>query len=212
MSLEPPKLSPTAPEQKLTRGGDDWRDVLVKQATDAGMRTATRERAKNPAIPDNFMDLTGSGLPSDIQVLSIPIPRQGNPGDMAQYRDMVQLQWLHLPWSVMSKSGGQDGKAVIPGAVAHDLGNGQFVVTLVGSYLMYANRKQYEDRRKTNLTRNQESLKYKTESRFEGDVRLGDRGGTRVDMTDTGPMTVEQLFDYEKRIGEEAPIRGARLD
>lgn len=212
MSLEPPKLSAAAPTVKAT-SGDDWRDVLVKTATEAGSRLSTRERSKNPMIPDNFMDLSGSGLPSDIQVLSIPIPRHTSPSDMAQYQDMIQRQWLHLPWSVISKTGGQDGKAVIPGAAAHDLGNGQFVVTLAGNFLMFANRKQYEDRRKEHLKRYQDSVQYKLESRFDEDKdRLGDRGGKRVDVTNTGPMTVDEMFEYEKRIGEEAPITGARLD
>lgn len=212
MTMAPPKLGTPTPERKTTGGGDDWRDVLVKQASEAGSRLTTKERARNPMIPDNFMDLTGSGLPSDIQVLSIPIPRQSSVGDAAQYRDMIQRQWLHLPWDVMSKTGGQDGKAVIPGATAHDLGGGQLVVALTGNFLMYANRKQYEDRRKANLTRNQQALQYKTENQFEGDKRLGERGGMRAEITNTGPMTVEELFDYEKRIGEEAPIEGARLD
>lgn len=211
MTMAPPKLGTSTPASKPS-GGDDWRDVLVKSATEAGSRLTTKERSRNPMIPDNFMDLTGSGLPPDIQVLSIPIPRQSSVGDAAQYRDMIQRQWLHLPWDVMSKTGGQDGKAVIPGATAHDLGNGQLVVALTGNFLMYANRKQYEDRRTANLNRYQESIKYKTESRFEGDNRLGDRGGMRAEITNTGPMTVEELFDYEKRIGEEAPIEGARLD
>jgi len=193
---------------------EDWRTALVQKATAAGSRLATKERAHNPMIPDNFLDLSDAGFPADLVVLPIQRPRDHVPAEMSQYRDLLNRQWQHVPWSVISSNGGQDGKANVPGAVKHDLGSGEFVAMLAGHFLMFANRQQFEARRKTNERRSAEHLQYKMES-HEEDVseQYGrTKAKLRVDATNTGPMTVEQLFEYEKSIGDEASIKGARID
>jgi hypothetical protein len=204
MSLDLPKV--TAKPQV----DEDWRAKLVETASLAGSRIESRERARNPMIPDNFMDLSDSGFPADLIVICVQIPRQDVPAEMAQYRDLLNLQWLHLPFSAISMSGGQDGKADVPGAVRIDLGGGNFVAGLAGHYLMFANRHQYEERRARNVRRHQESAAAKMEAREEL-IEGMSKGKYRFDSTDTGPMTVEELFEYEKSIGDEAPIMGARL-
>jgi hypothetical protein len=205
MSLDLPKAGAGKPHVE-----EDWRAKLVETASSAGSRLETRERSRNPMIPDNFMDLSDAGFPADLIVSPVQIPRQDVPAEMAQYRDMLNLQWLHLPWSAISANGGLDGKASVPGAVRIDLG-GSFVVALAGHYLMYANRHQYEARRDRNVRRYQESVTTKMESRTEALEGQGRKGSLRFDSTDTGPMTVEELFEYEKSIGDEASIKGARL-
>lgn len=205
MSVDLPKLA------QKPDGADDWRAKLVDTATSAGSRLEVRERARNPMIPDNFLDLSEAGFPADLVVLPVPIPRQDVPAEMTQYRDLLNMQWLHVPWNVISANGGQDGKAHVPGSVRIDLGGGQFVAGLAGHYLMYANRHQYEERRTRNTRRSQESVQYKMESRVEELKDAASRTNLRIDATNTGPMSVEELFEYEKSIGDEAPIKGARI-
>lgn len=203
---------PTAGAKALR--GDDWRETMVKSATAAGSRIAVSERAKNPMIPDNFLDLSDAGFPADLVVLPVPIPRQGVPSEMSQYRDMLNRQWLHVPWAAISGNGGQDGKANVAGAVKLDLGSGEFVATLAGHYLMFANKHQHEERRAANVRRFQERVQYKTESRTEDVAEHYGRtqASLRVDATKTGPMTVEEMFEYEKSIGDEASIKGTRIE
>ena len=203
------------PRAGITRPADteDWREALVKTAVDAGSRLEVRERAKNPMIPDNFLDFSDSGFPADLVVLPIQVPRQGIPEEMAQYRDMLNMQWLHVPWSAISSNGGQDGKAYVPGAVRLDLGGGNFVASVANQYLMYASREQYMSRRSRNTARSVEALQLKMEERTEdASQRYGQRGNLRFDSTNTGPMTVEEMFEYEKSIGDEPSIKGTRID
>lgn len=206
MSLDLPKVA------KAVEQTEDWRSRLVDTATSAGSRVEARERARNPMVPDNFLDLSDAGFPADIIVLPVQIPRQSEPAEMAQYRDILNMQWLHVPWGVISSNGGQDGKAHVPGAVRIDLGGSQFVAGLSGHYLMYANRHQYEQRRNRNLRRYQESVQYKMESRVEELKDASSKTNLRIDATNTGPMTIEELFEYEKSIGDEAPIKGVRIE
>lgn len=181
----------------------DWRDSLVARAKQVVSHLATREKAKNPMIPDNFLDFSEAGFPANLVVIPVQIPRQGNPAEMAQYQDRLNRQWLHLPWSVISKNGGLDGKANVPGAYKQDLGNGQFVAAVAGNYLMYADKEQFENRRKANIDKAADGLRYKTEST---------EGGVRRDFQEGGTMSIEELFEYEKQIGAEAPIEGIRIE
>ena len=187
-----------------TRAEGDWRETLVRTAQRAGGQVQVRERARNPMLPDNFMDLSEAGFPADISVVPVQIPRQAVPAEMAQYRDLVNRQWLHLPWDVISSNGGMDGKANLPGAMPLDMGGGHLVATLAGHYLMYADKAQYHSRRAENRKRSTESVQYKMEPREEGEHRR--------DATNTGPMSIEELFEYERSIGEEAALKGQRIE
>lgn len=183
--------------------GEDWRQALVTAARSAGARISARDRAKNPAIPNDFLDVSDAGFPSDIIVKGVQIPSAGVPAEMAQYRGMIEAQWLHVPWSAISSNGGADGKAFVPGASKHDLGGGHLVVTLSGYYLMYADRRQYEQRRAQISERANESRAYKLQVEEEADI------GVRKSHRDGGePMTLEELVEFEKRIGEEPPAKG----
>ncbi len=200
-----PRVEPVAP-------GADWRDALVEQANKAVSSFRARDRTRNPMVPDNFLDVSNAGFPADIKVLAVQIPRLGVPAEMAQYRDMLNLQWLHMPWNAISMNGGEDGKASVPGAQRIDLGDGQYVAAIANNYLMFSNRKQYDDRRLANTRRSGESLKYKIESRTEEGEEGGKRRNLRVDSTNTGPMTLDQLLAYEQEIGEEPSIKGSRIE
>ena len=186
--------------------GEDWRTALVSAARSAGERVTARERAKNPAIPNNFLDVSDAGFPADIIVKGVQMPATGVPAEMAQYRGMIESQWLHVPWSAISSNGGLDGKAFVPGATKHDLGGGHFVAALSGYYLMYADREQYEKRRALNSERANASRAYKLQIEEEADI------GVRKSHRDGGEsMSLEELLDFEKRIGEEAPRKGEHI-
>jgi hypothetical protein len=203
---------PQAPQVATTEPGADWREAMMASARAAASRVAIKERARNPMIPDNFLDVSDSGFPADITVLGVQIPRPGVPQEMAQYRDMINLQWLHVPWSFISKNGGEDGKAHVPGVAKYDLGGGEFVAVLAGNFLMYANREQYQQRRVRNANKADESLQYKVQNRLEEATEDGKRRNLRVESSDPGPMSLEGLLEYEQRIGDEAPIEGVRIE
>lgn len=176
---------------------------MTTTARAASVRLSARSVSHNPMIPDNFLDVSAAGFPADLIVQGVQIPRQGSPAEMSQYRNMIELQWLHVPWSAISTNGGNDGKAHVPGATKVDLGGGQFVASLAGHYLMYADRKQYEQRRARNIERASQSLQYKTE--FEEEVDGGVRKGH---MSESGTMSLDELLEYEKKLGPEAPRMG----
>lgn len=201
MSLDVPTAGSKKAETKAER---DWRKSLVEKATSAGEALSVKERVRNPMVPNNMFDFSAAGFPADIQVLPIQIPRPGDPAEMAQYKDMLYRTWQHLPYDVISTNGGLDGKAVVPGCEARDMGGGRLVAVLGEHYLMYANRHQHVQRRKENTEAGAERVRYKMETRAEED-------GLRREGTDTGPMSIEELFEYEKSIGDEAPIKGGRL-
>lgn len=198
MSVDVPKVGGRNQEPQ-----PDWRTAMVESARSAGSRIATRERARNPAIPNNFLDFSDAGFPANLDILPVQVPRASIPQEMAQYRDMINRQWQHVPWSAISVNGGADGKAHVPGATRHDLGGGMAVAVVAGNYLMYADKQQHKDRRARNVEKSSENLKYKMESEEDGYQR---------DAVVTGSMTVEQLFEYEKSIGDEASIEGARIE
>lgn len=185
----------------------DWRTSMVAAAQEAGSRLTSRERHKNPAIPNDFLDMSDAGFPADVVVKGIPIPTPGIPAEMAQYRNMRESQWLHVPWSFISSNGGADGKAYVPGASKHDLGQGDFVATLSGYFLMFADRHQYNKRRARNSERANESRSVKFENEEEADI-----GVRRMHRDGGAAMTIEELLEFDKRIGDEPERKGIRLD
>ncbi len=210
MSVDIPTLKRAEAPQQPAEAVSDWRKQLVTQAKGTASALRTRERTRNPMIPDNFLDLHDAGFPADLVVLPVQIPRPAVPGEMAQYRDMLNYQWLHVPWNVISKNGGEDGKANVPGATPHDMGGGHFVAVLAGHYLMFASREQYEARRASNTLKAGESLQYKMDH-LEEQNKASMRSTMRHETDHVGPMTLEQLLEYEQVIGDEAALKGVRI-
>lgn len=208
MSADIPTLSKQQQAATVPQDtGADWRTAMVAQSEKAAAQLATRDRHRNPLIPDNFLDVSGAGFPADLDVRGVQIPRAGNPAEMMQYRSMLELQWLHVPWDAISTNGGRDGKANVPGATPHDLGGGHLVAAVAGNFLMFANRKQYEDRRARNLERANRSIDKKRHL----EEKVG--GGAKMFATgedSSGPKTLEELLEYDKRLGEEPAIKGER--
>jgi len=186
----------------------DWRAAMMAKASKASTMISTRERARNPLIPDNFLDLSGAGFPSDLIVLAVQIPRAQSPAEQQQYRNMTNAGWLHVPWNAISENGGADGKAVIPAADRHVLGRGEEVACLAGHYLMFANRQQYLERRARNVARTSEHLEYKMTEMEEKD----DYGRKFSTSDSSGPMTVDELLEYEKRLGDEPARKGEHIE
>lgn len=188
----------------------DWRVDMLRSATAAGARVSASERARNPLIPNNFFDLSEAGFPSDVQVMMIPIPAKGSPAQMSQYHNATAvLGWSHVRWDWISENGGLDGKASVPGASAHDLGNGEYVASLSGYYLMFADKKQYEARRAQNLERANRRIEERVAAVEE------DKGGnsrTFGHIDDPQTLSVDDLLEYESRLsfrkGESATQEG----
>lgn len=194
----------SVPQSRVDQGAD-WRSEMLKAASDASDSLQYYERGRNPALPNNFLDVSGAGFPADLIVIALQIPRQGVPQEMAQYRQVTQeLKWLHVPWDYISQNGGADGKPNPPSAVRIDLGTGQAVAGLPGHYLLFASRKQYEDRRTKNIVQASERLAFKAhkEEEFDNGVR-------RSHLEDSkGPLTIDDLIEFEKEVGSEPSIIG----
>lgn len=184
---------------------------MVAQAQATHQRAIARDRVKNPMMPDNYLDFSECGFPSDIHVVGIQIPRPGIPGEMMQYRDAVNLQWIHVPWDFISQNAGADGKAYVPGATRYELGGGHFVAVVANHYLMFASRQFYEERRARNISKAGESLQYKLDHQEEVSRESGYPGTLRAENAQSGPMSLDDLLDYEKRIGDEAPLQGVKI-
>ena len=182
----------------------DWRQGMVAQAGRAGAMLAAKDHSRNPFIPDNFLDVSSAGFPADLTIVAVQIPRQSSPAEMGQYRNLVNFGWLHVPWDAISANGGNDGKANVPGAQKVDLGGGNFVATLAGHYLMFADKKQYEERRARNVARASQNLQYKTEELEE----TSEHGRMYSRSDSSGPMSLEELLDYEEKLGDEPEVRG----
>ena len=189
--------------------GADWRDSMVSMARSTALGARSRDRVKNPMVPDNFLDVSEAGFPSDIVVLPVSIPRPGVPAEMDQYRRLINYQWLHVPWDFISKNGGEDGKAFVPGAERYDLGGGHFVAVLAGHYLMFASREQYQNRRTKNVQKSTEALQYKMDQ-LQEQTQQG--GKIWSEASQSGQMTLDELLEYEKQIGDEAALTGVRIE
>lgn len=182
----------------------DWRQNMVAQAGRAGAMLSAKQQSRNPLIPDNFLDVSDAGFPADLTVVGVQIPRAGSPAEMAQYRNLVNYGWLHVPWDAISANGGNDGKANVPAAQKMDLGSGEFVATLAGHYLMFADTKLYQERRARNVARENQKLVYKTEEMEE----KSDSGRMFSHSDSSGPMSLEDLLEYEAKLGDEPEIKG----
>jgi hypothetical protein len=186
----------------------DWREQAIRMSEGAAKQIAVREHSRNPAFPNNFLDMSDAGFPADIIVKGFQIPRAGLPQEMAQYRTVIDYQWLHVPWEWISVNDGMDGKARIPNARKVPLGDGQFVAALGNDYLMFANRWQYENRRKENRETRNRVAEIKIEDRVE-EVESGHRRA--VSMEKHSSVSLEEMLEMEKRAGDEPSIVG-RID
>lgn len=145
-----------------------WQDEMRNLAQNQIRHAHIRERHRNPMIPDDFLDTRDSGLPSDMMVKGVQVPRQGIPAEVAQYERFRLSGFQHVRWDWVSKNGGADGKANIPGAERMMLGNdGMPVAAIGGCYLMYIDRGYYEEKRGINRERRNSILNAKTEKRTE---------------------------------------------
>lgn len=145
-----------------------WQDEMRELASRQSAHARVRERFRNPMIPDDFLNTRDSGLPSDMMVKAVQIPRPGLPAEVAQYERFRVAGFQHIRWDWISKNGGADGKANIPGAQKVALGNdGLPVAAVAGCYLMFIDRGYYEDKRGANRDRRNAILNAKVEARTE---------------------------------------------
>ena len=184
-------------------GADDWRVEMLRTATQAGVTLSARDRARNPLIPNNFLDVSDAGFPSDITIATVLIPASGNVAQLQQYQEFRHKHWRHVKMSWISNNGGRDGKAFVPGVEARDLGGGELVATLSGYYLMYASKEAYLSRRAQNVAdanRRLESRVQEMEEKHEHNAR------TFGSISAPQQLTVDDMLEYEANLPE--PRRG----
>ncbi len=193
--IQPPQIK----AQKSEADPQDWKAQMMSVADASAHRLAERRRARNPMIPDNFLDFSDAGFPSDLIVKGVQIPRPGVPQEMANYQTMLNLDWQHVKWEWISKNGGMDGKAVIPAARQERLGSDGQGVAVVGTlYLMFANRAHYEERRSDNREIQNSKLLEKVADREE-QTKLGPKGTTRQTTSDRHELiSFDDVMEIEK--------------
>lgn len=176
---------------------DDWRVEMLRTASQVGTALSVRDRARNLLIPNNFLDFSDAGFPSEIIVKAVPIPAQGNTLQLMQYQEYRDKLWQHVKWDWVSANGGLDGKANVAGAEARDLGNGNLVATLSGYYLMYADKKAYLGRRASNIERSNQRI----EERVAQQAEEGEHGSRRSGhVSAPQALTVDDLLEYEANL------------
>lgn len=152
--------------EAMPSGG--WQEEMRGLAKRQVEQAHIRERFRNPLIPDDFLDTRDSGLPSDMLVKGIQVPRPGMPAEVAQYERFRLAGFQHVRWDWISRNGGADGKANLPGAERVMLGNdGLPVAVVAGCYLMYIDRGYYEEKRGLNREKRNLETQTKVEQRTE---------------------------------------------
>lgn len=173
---------------------DDWRVEMLRTASQVGTALSVRDRSRNALIPNNFLDFSDAGFPSDIIVKAVPIPATGNTLQLMQYQEYREKMWQHVRFDWISSNGGLDGKANVAGAEGRDLGNGNFVATLSGYYLMYADKGAYLGRRASNIAKRNQLL----EDRVHRQSEESEHGSRRTGyISDPKTFTMDELLDYE---------------
>lgn len=156
------------PLAEVVPASGGWQEEMRNLAKRQVEQAHIRERHRNPMIPDDFLDTRDSGLPSDMMVKGVQIPRPGLPAEVAQYERFRLAGFQHVRWEWVSKNGGADGKANIPGAERVMLGNdGMPVAAIAGCFLMYIDRGYYEEKRSKNREDRNRILQTKVEERTE---------------------------------------------
>lgn len=176
---------------------EDWAVEMQRTATLVGEVVGVQERSRNPLVPNDFLDFSRAGFPSDIIVKAVLIPATGNPRQMMQYDEYRRLLWQHVKWDWISSNGGLDGKASVPGAESRDIGGGERVATLSGYYLMYALRAAYLQRRAQNVERANRKL----EQRVIDKAEEHDNGARTTGFIEPAQtLTVDDLLKYEAEL------------
>lgn len=189
---------PIPPVLEATSTG--WQDEMRNLARRQVENAHVRDRFRNPMIPDDFLDTRDSGLPSDMMVKGVQIPRPGIPAEMGQYHRFRDGGFQHVRWDWVSKNGGADGKANIPGAERVTLGNdGMPVVAIANCYLMYVDRGYYEEKRGINRDRRNSISQKKVEDRVE-EVEKGVSRSVNLHRVDV--ESFEQLQEIENNPNE----------
>jgi len=203
-----PDLPRPHPKVAGPKVDNSWKEEAVHLSEEAARQLRYREEGRNPALPNNFLDVSNAGFPTDIIVKAVQIPRPGFPQEMIQYRDIVNYQWLHVPWGWISGNGGLDGKAYVPNAHKTALGDGQFVAVIGSDYLMFANRRRYEDRRRENRENRNQVAQVKVTDHIE---QLGKNHRRAVSMEQHSGVSLEEMLEIEKQAGDEPSVIG-RID
>ncbi len=158
-----------------------------------------RERVRNPAIPNNVFDFSGSGLPADFTYVPVEVPNPNSPlypHQLSILNDYLWSGFQHLTDEWVTHDG-RNGTAAIPNSVTID---GRIVVA--GCYVLYADRDWYERRRRDNVESRNAILESQQESREESLDRVGGYESKRTFESERRDVTLETL-DREEQGAED---------
>lgn len=182
---------------KALKGRNDLAERMAVRLPDLGNANAIRSRSKNPAIPNNFLDFSDSGLPKRFQYHTVEVPNPNSPlypHQLAVEQAYLQEGFTHLPEDMVSSDPSDPVRAYLPNYVPID---GK--VTVSQCYLMYADREWYGRKRSERIAaRNAIHDKVRTE-RSES---LEDIGGIKnrqtVEVESRRDVSLE-LLDREEQ-------------
>lgn len=159
------------------------------------MVRSQRERARNPAIPNDIFDFSDSGLPQDFVYMPVEVPNPASPlyaHQLGILNAYVFTGFDYLTTDLVTRDG-RNGTGRIPNFVEMD---GR--VTVGGCYILFASRDWYEKARRVNVEERNSILARQTEAREES---LGDLGGNkqvrRVD-NEVRDVTLDELNKEEE--------------
>ena len=151
---------------------------------------ASQVRAKSQLIPNNFFDLSDSGLPSDYIYMPLDIPNPHRPfyeHQLAALREAERSGFQYLPTDLVSRDG-SNGRATIPNFVEVE---GR--VTIANCYIMFAGRDWYNERRNSNTKVRNDKLERQTTSSSD---KKGEHGMQTL-KSETKDVTLEDLLNEE---------------
>jgi len=159
-------------------------------------------RARNPAIPDDIFDFSGTGLPSQFDYYPVEVPNPNSPvysHQVGVVQAYLQSGFEFLTTDLVSRDG-VDGTARLPDFVPID-----DKVTVGGCYILFADRDWHEGRRQANVQQRNAILDQHGTAREES---LESRGGKNVRVVDSERRDVQ----LEQLMREEGEIAGGEDD
>ena len=164
------------------------------------MVKSEKDRARNPAIPNDIFDFSRSGLPADFVYHPVEIPNPSSPlyaHQLGILNNYLNTGFEFLTTDLASRDG-SGGTAHIPNLVEID---GR--VTVGGCYILFASRDWYGQARVRNVAKRNSILEDQTASREEAMEDLGGNKQSRRVESQRRDVTLEELNKEEESGGED---------
>lgn len=164
------------------------------------MVKSQKERARNPAIPNDIFDFSQSGLPQEFVYHPVEIPNPSSPlyGTQLGILNAYLNSGFEFLTTDLATRDGRNGTGAIPNLVEID---GR--VTVGGCYILFASRDWYDKSRSKNVKKRNDILSSQTDSREEAMEQLGGNKQLRRVKSERTDVTLDELNKEEESGGED---------